>query len=262
MDGQGHLHPGDADVIVGLIASAYEDGPGLSLPAAAFDGLQALFPGSHVQYQVNDVVGQRSVWMEGRDPAGAPVFEGPDDVELELDHYYFDLEWQDPMCGRALRTGDRRSVLLSTDFFPTEQDLRNRAFSREFAPELTSVMAMCLPPHDGYERRIVLGREGGPAFSERDRQVAQLLRPHLEEIWLDAERRRAGVPALTPREHEVLALTASGLTHAQIAARLFISVSTVHKHMEHVREHVGVRTAAAAAAMALPFAPSRYDGHR
>ena len=30
MDGQGHQPPGDADVLVGHIASAYEDGPGLS----------------------------------------------------------------------------------------------------------------------------------------------------------------------------------------------------------------------------------------
>lgn len=54
----------------------------------------------------------------------------------------------------------------------------------------------------------------------------------------------------------MLALTAAGLSHAEIAARLVVAVSTVHKHMENVRERLGVRTAAAAAAVALPHAPA------
>ena len=83
-----------------------------------------------------------------------------------------------------------------------------------------------------------------------------LLRPHLQEIWLDAERRRAGVPQLTPREWELLALAAGGMPYAAIAGRLFISVGTVPKHMEHVRERLGVHSIPAAAAVAMPHAPA------
>ncbi len=78
---------------------------------------------------------------------------------------------------------------------------------------------------------------------------------------MDNERRRSGVPALTPREWQVLTLTAAGLSHTEIAERLIISVSTVHKHMENVRTRLGVRTAAAAAAVALPHAPNAGASH-
>ncbi|WP_421735562.1 helix-turn-helix transcriptional regulator [Cellulomonas sp.] len=255
MGGHVHLHAGDAEAVVDLIESSRESNPGLSFPEATFEGLRRLFPGCHFQYQVNDVIGRRRIWVHGMGPDG-PLYEdgsGPDDIEE--DRYFFDVIWQDPMCSLPLRTGDRRTILMTPDFFPTRRDMLNRPFTREFCPEIVSVLSICLPSLHGYERRISVGREEGRVFDERDRCVAELLRPHLQEIWLDAERRRVGAPALTPREWEVLALAASGLTHGQIAERLFLSESTVHKHMEHVRERVGVRTAAEAAALALPFAP-------
>lgn len=92
-------------------------------------------------------------------------------------------------------------------------------------------------------------------FPERDRQLLGLLRLHLEEILADAERARAGVPPLTPCEWEVLPLTAAGLTFAEVAARLCLSVGTVRKHGEHIRERMGVHSVAAAATPAMPHAP-------
>ena len=92
-----------------------------------------------------------------------------------------------------------------------------------------------LPAPPGEARRVCFMRHSGLAFDERDRQLAALLRPHLQEIWLDAERRRAGIPPLTAREWEVLALAAAGMPYAAIAEQLFISTGTVRKHMEHVR---------------------------
>lgn len=99
-------------------------------------------------------------------------------------------------------------------------------------------------------------RVSRPRFTERDRQVVELLRPHLQEIWLKAERRRSHVPRLTAREWQVLALGGAGLSYAEIAARLFLSPGTVREHMEHIRERLGVHSVGAAAALALPHAPS------
>jgi DNA-binding CsgD family transcriptional regulator len=96
-------------------------------------------------------------------------------------------------------------------------------------------------------------------FSERDRLALQLLRPHLHEVYLDAERRRHGIPHLSRREREVLQLVALGYSNADIARALFISVATVAKHMEHIFDRTGVRTRSAAAALALPQA-SRFTG--
>jgi DNA-binding CsgD family transcriptional regulator len=63
-------------------------------------------------------------------------------------------------------------------------------------------------------------------------------------VFLDAERRRRGVPRLSPRETEVLRLAALGRSNADIARTLFVSVSTVRKHMEHVFDRTGVRSRA------------------
>jgi two-component system nitrate/nitrite response regulator NarL len=58
-------------------------------------------------------------------------------------------------------------------------------------------------------------------------------------------------PLLTARETEVLRLVADGLTGSEIAARLFISQSTVKAHVRNVREKLGVHDRAAAVAEAM-----------
>src|SRR5437773_1307749 len=49
---------------------------------------------------------------------------------------------------------------------------------------------------------------------------------------------------LSPREREVAAMVAEGLTNREIAARLFISERTADGHLEHIREKLGVNTRA------------------
>ncbi len=104
--------------------------------------------------------------------------------------------------------------------------------------------------------RLTLARGSGPDFSERDRAVLTLLRPHLHQAYLDAERRRHPVPRLTPRHWELLHLLAAGHTNTQIARRLGVTEGTVRTHLENIygRLHVSSRTAAVA--RAFPAGPS------
>jgi DNA-binding NarL/FixJ family response regulator len=51
---------------------------------------------------------------------------------------------------------------------------------------------------------------------------------------------------LTPREAEVLALIAEGLTDAEIAGRLVVSHATVKSHVNHIFSKTGVRDRAQA----------------
>jgi len=67
---------------------------------------------------------------------------------------------------------------------------------------------------------------------------------------LSAEALAAALP-ITPREAEVLAHVAAGMTNLQVARELSISVRTVIKHLEHVYRKLGVPSRAAASALAF-----------
>jgi len=56
---------------------------------------------------------------------------------------------------------------------------------------------------------------------------------------------------LTPRETEILALLATGLSYKQIAAALDISPSTVHAHLHAIYEKLHVQSRKEAAAKFL-----------
>lgn len=98
----------------------------------------------------------------------------------------------------------------------------------------------------GRTMRLYLLRGPGPDFSERDRALLTLLRPHLHQAYLDADRCRHPTARLTPRQKDLLRLLAAGHTNSQIARRLGISEGTVRTHLENLYEtlHVSNRTAA------------------
>jgi DNA-binding NarL/FixJ family response regulator len=50
------------------------------------------------------------------------------------------------------------------------------------------------------------------------------------------------VAALTPREREIIAMIASGLTADEIADRLFLSPLTVKTHINHAMSKLSLRT--------------------
>ena len=100
--------------------------------------------------------------------------------------------------------------------------------------------------------RLLFWRGPGPDFSERDRDLLTVLRPHLYQAYLDAERRRHPTPELTPRHWELLRLVAVGRTNAQIARRLGLSEATVRKHLENIYGRLQVSSRTAAVTRAFP----------
>ncbi|KRB46374.1 LuxR family transcriptional regulator [Terrabacter sp. Root181] len=91
---------------------------------------------------------------------------------------------------------------------------------------------------------------GYRAVAEQAREVAVRLeaKPLLAE--LDAVRPGGATPDLTPREVEVLALLAQGLTNGQIGKQLYISTKTVSVHVSNLLAKLGASGRTEAAAIA------------
>jgi two-component system nitrate/nitrite response regulator NarL len=64
-------------------------------------------------------------------------------------------------------------------------------------------------------------------------------------------RRHSDTPALTQREQEILHLIASGKSLPEIAKELYLGLTTVKTHVQHLYEKLGVSDRAAAVAVAM-----------
>lgn len=100
-------------------------------------------------------------------------------------------------------------------------------------------MGMELSHPDSQVNIVVWSRGPGPAFTDRDHLVLQLLRPHV-----DAAVRRLSSPTLTPRHRQILSLVRDGYTDAQMARRLRVSEATIGKHLERIYVRTGARNRA------------------
>jgi two-component system nitrate/nitrite response regulator NarL len=64
-------------------------------------------------------------------------------------------------------------------------------------------------------------------------------------------RKQSDAPALTPREQEILHLIAAGRSLPQIAQQLYLGLTTVKTHVQHLYEKLGVSDRAAAVATGM-----------
>jgi DNA-binding CsgD family transcriptional regulator len=97
-------------------------------------------------------------------------------------------------------------------------------------------------------------------FSASDRELIELVRPHLSQAFRDAQLRERTDPlsqrnlealGLTDREAEVMRLVVEGRSASEIADELVISIHTARRHIANSYERLGVRNRAAAVAALL-----------
>jgi DNA-binding CsgD family transcriptional regulator len=216
------------------------DGP--EMPEQVLLGLAELIPSACVSFFVMDARRRQVHAMQEVLLADLP----PDDGEL--DELFFDAYW-DSTCSWPERSGDHERVTMDSDF-SGDPELSGRLMAEYMrlvgaGPELL----LCMPPRGGSERRILLSRErGDTAYTERDRLLLTLLRPHLIRLRDQVEAQRRTVPALTPRQLQLLRRVADGHTNRRIARDFGLSEATVRKHLEHIyaRLEVNSRTEALA----------------
>jgi DNA-binding CsgD family transcriptional regulator len=178
---------------------------------------------------------------------------GPDVDDADaLQSVFWSNYWTSPLCSYPDRTGDLASVTKMSDFATMTALRRTLMWPEFFRPYgIYRELLMCLPSPRLRTLRLVLIRGPGSDFSERDRGILALLRPHLDARFRQWQRRRQSTP-LTPRQRELMTLVAAGRTNGQIARQLRISEGTVRTHLENIFQRLQVTNRAAAVARAFP----------
>ena len=231
----------DAAALLELVHDgAHDTGLDPFPPSVLFDLARLIPSDACVGYQEADVTGHFRV-VELVEVIGTPV-------SAKTERAFHTHGWQNPMHCRLHAREDR--VLRLSDLLTRRQ--RGQLEYNELvwkAHGIDDALRTWLPAPPGRARSIYLERSGKD-YTDRERALLQLLRPHLVRMRLNAEsRRRASARwGLTPREAEVLGWVARGSTNAEIALALFISPQTVRKHLENIFAKLGVRTRTAAAA--------------
>lgn len=162
-----------------------------------------------------------------------------------------------------------KSVLKISDFLNDAQFRRLGLYNEFFKKaDVEYQISVALSSHQETIEGIALNRSGED-FSERDRTILCLFRPHIIQAFINAEAvscmpNRVKTSAdqlgwkvgdLSLRESEVLHWVSKGKNNTDIAVIMGISLSTVKKHLEHIYNKLGVenRTSAVLVASQTPW---------
>jgi len=171
-----------------------------------------------------------------RDVYGLPGASLSADARAAFDRHFK----QHPLVRFHGYDGGRTTQRIS-DCLPVAR-FRESALYNDYYRQIRIDHAMALPifVRDGLLVSFVLNRSRRD-FSDRERALLEVLRPHLARLY------RRTVNRLTTREAEVLNWVAHGKTDEQIAAILGTSTRTVQKHLQNVYAKLGVENRTAAA---------------
>jgi DNA-binding CsgD family transcriptional regulator len=244
----------DLRTLAGIVSDYRADLPAQGLPWSLLGELKEQIHCDEIAFESFDS-SRRMVRFTQSIPAD-PQSGEPSLVQAHWQHY-----WDCQPCSYPDRTGDLRSVIKIADFYSARQWHSTGMYTGLYRPKgYEHELMLTLPagpgsagrvPGPGRTVRLFLFRGPGADFAEADRALLTLLRPHLHQAYLDAERRRRPRPDLTPRQWQVLDLLAAGHTNGQIARRLGVSEGTIRSHLENIYRRLGVTSRTAAVTRAL-----------
>jgi DNA-binding CsgD family transcriptional regulator len=248
----------DLRTLAGIVSERRDDIPAEGMPMSLLSDLASQIRCDVISFEGFDS-NRQVTWF-------AQVISGHRQVTVNpatddpFEPAHWELYWDCAPCSYPDRTGDLRTVVRIGDFYSSRQWHSVGMYTDLYRPKgLEHELMMSLPltpgrraPAPGRTLRMFLFRGPGRDFSEADHALLTLLRPHLQQAYLDAEARRRPVPELTPRQWQLMDLLAGGGTNAQIARRLGISEATVRKHLENIYRRLDVSSRAAAITRAFP----------
>lgn len=256
----GKLDLSDRDVqaMLHIASSDHADETGLMLPWTLLNELRDLIGCDEVTLLDKDDIRRVHFANQWLSTCELVRFDPPE-AGNPLDWQLF---WDCLACSYPVRSGDLVSVTKVSDFYSPLAWHNTGMYTECMRPDgLEHEIMVCLPSGvAGRTVRFLFCRGKGPDFTERERALLMLLRPHLNAAYVAAERQRLGPVSLTPRQHEILQQVATGLTNRQIARQLAVSEATVRKHLENAfaRLNVVSRIAAVGRAGIEPSAPAAF----
>lgn len=234
---------------------------GGDFPSRVISLVSSLVPAESCSY--NHLIGPVAVaWRI--EPANALDF--PDAEQLFQQHLP-----EHPLLQYLEATGDFAARRISD--VASDRQFRSLGLYHEFyrPAEVGYQLVVSTPAPHGGMISVALNRYGQD-FSDRQREVVDLLRPHLAQASAiasllsqpvpDAPSGAHGRPLLTPRQTRILQLVAAGNSDRVVARTLGVSVRTVHTHLQHIYRALGVssRTEALAHVRALSLAQAQAAG--
>ncbi len=244
--------------LAAIVNEERDDLPEVGVPLSLLNDLRNQIPCDCVVFQGYDTR-RKSRWF-------AQQVSGDDGDSLSVSEKelvssepgpFWEHFWDCKPCSYPDRVGDLRSIVQVTDFYSVREFRSTGMYCDVYRPQgFEHHIALFLPEPagagGGRTARLFFLRGQGRAFSERDRALLTLLRPHMQLAYLDAERRRHPVPDLTPRHWDLLHLIAAGHTNTQIARQLGLSEGTVRTHLENIYGRLEVSNRTAAIIRAFP----------
>ena len=250
----------DARKLAALVTAPRDDQPAGGLPPSLLADLAAQIPCDEISLAGFDSAA-RGVWLMQAMPEPAGDYD-PSADPYALPHWAH--YWQCKPCSHPDRTGDLRTVMTIRDYYSARQWRSTGMYAEVYRPQsIEHELMLTFPagprpagkpgprPAGQQTIRMFFFRGPGPDFTDTDRAILALLRPHLRDMLSDLEQRRNPVPALTPRQWQLVELLAAGHTNARIARQLRIAEGTVRTHLETIYRRLGVTNRAAAVRRAL-----------
>jgi DNA-binding NarL/FixJ family response regulator len=153
----------------------------------------------------------------------------------------------------------RRGRSLDSDVVILAGDLRRPVTvaslrrMRRIRPDGTVLVVSSFPQALGARRALNAGAAGLVEAADLDRALlATVLAVHAGQVCAPQRGRRAlAKPSFSAREKQVIALVVTGATNAEIAARLYLSESTIKSHLASLFDKLGVRSRQDAVALIL-----------
>ena len=229
-------------------------------PAAADDifyadvlaGLRELIPCDDITFQLMDVAERRLELLAVTDDG--VLREESVGANSEFTQLFWREFWEEDGCAGPLATGDYSTLLHHAEISRTRAYADSPLGSAFTALGVNDEILVPMTPLGGTDRRLLFFRgDDTPDFSEREKSMLALARPHIAELHTRRDRELRGEPNLTPRQWEVLRQVATGASNTQIARTLGLSDATVRKHLENVFLRLDVQSRTEALARVHAF---------